>query len=279
MIGITGADHPALNCGPPHLVDHIQLNWLIDMDVFLEQTPDWMCQPVVSCIGVSHQLKANSAETLMAEANQLRTAGVRFVSVRRQQILQIGEEILQDVLSDSGLSVSCVGYAGGFTGTLGMSYDDSLRDTQRAIDAAANLDARYLVMLPGNQGLHTYNHAERSIRMGMTNALYHARRRQIRLLLPTATLLGNQRDYFRPRLSPLTWVDHMMSRWIRPLIVVRGNRCRLPEGWKQSLADGGCLRLCHRCNSYERNRRILDRLLTFLANRPTSSRRQPISAE
>lgn len=251
------------------------------MDVFLEQVPGRTRRPLISQIGVSHPLRATSIDALMPEIEQLTEHRIRYVTLRRQQLLQLGEHTLQDVLSDAGISVSCVGFAGGFTGSLGLTFDQSLEDTRKAIEAAADLDARFLVLLPGEQGLHTYNHAERSIRIGLTNALYHARRRRIRLLVPTDTVLGHQKDHFRPRLCPLTWVERMKSDWIRPMIVVRGRNgtCHLPEGWRQSLAQGGCLRICHRCKNYERNSRILNRLLSFLSRNSGMSDVEAIAAE
>lgn len=252
-----------------------------NMDVFLEQVPGRSRRSLISRIAVSRPLQATTVEALVPEIAELVDHGIRYVSLRRQQLLQLGEHTLQEMLTDAGISVSCVGFAGGFTGALGLTFEQSLEDTRRAIESAADLDARYLVLLPGEQGLHTYNHAERSIRIGLTNALYHARRRQIRLLVPTATVLGHQKDHFRPRQCPLTWVERMTSDWIRPMIVVRGRNgtCHLPEGWRQSLAQGGCLRICHRCKSYERNARILNRLLTFLSRNSGLSDVEAIAAE
>jgi hypothetical protein len=54
---------------------------------------------------------------------------------------------------------------------------------------------------------------------------------------------------------------------IRPLIVVRGRSfaCRLPGGWRASLAAGGSLRLCHRCECYDDNATLVARVLLFIA--------------
>ena len=237
------------------------------MDVFLEQETEWAKPSVVSRIAVSMPLRSESVDDLICEAEQLHRRGIGYVSVRRQQVLRIGEHTLHDVLADSGISVSCLGFAGGFTGALGMSYESAIDDVRRAADLAADLDARFLVIVPGEQGLHTYNHAEKTVRMGLTDALYHADQRRVQLLIPNDTVLGCLRDVFRPKVCPLNWVAQLGSHAIRPLIIIRGETisCRLPKGWRESLASGGCLRVCHRCHNYEQNARLLAGILTFLA--------------
>jgi len=237
------------------------------MDVFLEQDSEWVKPSVVARIAVSMPVQACTADDLIAEAEQFHRRGIRYVSIRRQQVLRIGEHTLNDVLADSGISVNCLGYAGGFTGSLGMSFDHAIDDVRRATDLAAELGARFLVVVPGEQGLHTYNHAERTVRMGLTDVLYHADQRQVQLLVPTDTVLGGLRDVFRTRECPLNWVEALGSSVIRPMIVVRGQTiaCRLPRGWRESLNSGGYLRVCHRCRNYEENTRLLMGILAFLA--------------
>lgn len=237
------------------------------MDVFLEQDSEWAKPSVIARVAVSMPVRSCSAEMLIKEAEQLHHRGVRYVSIRRQQVLRIGEHTLLDVLADAGISVNCLGYAGGFTGSLGMSFDRAIDDVRRATDLAAELGARYLVVVPGEQGLHTYNHAERSVRLGLSDVLNDADQRKIRLLIPTATVLDGLRDAFRTRDCPLNWVESLGSSVVRPMIVIRGETiaCRLPRGWRESLASGGCLRICHRCKNYDQNIRLLTGILTFLA--------------
>jgi len=237
------------------------------MDVFLEQETEWAKPSLVARIAVSMPLKACTVEGLIAEAEQLNRRGVRYISLRRQQVLRLGEHVLQDVLGDAGISISCLGFAGGFTGSLGMSYNRAIDDVHRAADLAGDIGARFLVVVPGEQGLHTYNHAEKTVRMGLTEVLYHVDQRQLQLLVPNDTVLGGLRDVFRTRECPVNWVERLGSDMIRPLIVVRGQTiaCRLPDGWRESLASGACLRICHRCGNYDENARLLMGILTFLA--------------
>jgi hypothetical protein len=236
------------------------------MDVFLEQQPDWAQRSLVSRIAVSHPLRALTADELLSEAEQLPGRGVRYVSIRRQQVQQIDAGRVQHILADVGVSVSSLGYCGGFTGSLGMSFEQAQEDTARAVDMALEIGARSLIVLPGCQNLHTYRHAEQSIRMGLQSAISHAGQVQLNLLVPTSSLLGNHSDNFRSREGMLDWLETSTSHRVQPLIVVRGkNRtCRLPSGWRKSLSGGGMLRLCQMCRNYERNSRVLNRLLRIL---------------
>ena len=237
------------------------------MDVFLEDEHTLSQAPLVARIAVAYPLRSNSAECLIREAEQLHQRGVRYVCVRRQQILFIGEHVIHDILADAGITVSCLGFAGGFTGSLGMSFDAATSDARRSIDLAADLGARSVVIVPGEQGLHTYRHAEKTIRLGLMDVAQHARQKRIRLLVPTDTVLVSPRDSFKPKGCPLNWLDGMDHSFIQPLIVVRGKSfaCRLPAGWREGLSAGGSLRICHRCECYDENAQLVARILTGIA--------------
>ena len=66
-----------------------------------------------------------------------------------------------ELLKDSGLAVSNLLWAGGFTGSEGHTYRESLDDTADAIRLAAQLGAQCLVVYSGARAGHTHNHARR----------------------------------------------------------------------------------------------------------------------
>jgi hypothetical protein len=237
------------------------------MDVFLEHDCEWANPSVIARIAVAQPLLSITRDSLFSEAEALHARGIRYVAIRRQQLLRIGKHALPDILADAGISVSCLGFAGGFTGAMGMSYDTAAADVRRAIEDAATVGARFVVIVPGQQGLHTYNHAEKTVRMGLTEVVHFADQHRIQMLIPTDSVLDSDADCFRPRQCPLSWVERLGTPTIRPLIVVRGRGSsgRLPNGWRESLAQGGCLRICHRCSSYDRHTRQLAGILTYLA--------------
>lgn len=244
------------------------------MDVFLDSDLTAPLASPLRRIAVSEPLRATTADLLPVEAMRLQRCGVQFVSVRRQQVLRIGEHVLLDVLHDHGIRISSLGFAGGFTGTFGNSYDDVCVDTTRAIDLACQLGAAGVVVIPGPQGLHTYRHAERNIRDGLAACVGHAHDFDVRLYVPTDSVLPGQDDCFRPRRCPLEWVHEFGSSRIQPMIVIRGRRnyLRLPRDWRYSLITGGCLRLCHRSADYAANALLLRRILRLLTRRFTAFR-------
>ncbi len=61
----------------------------------------------------------------------------------------------------SGLKVSSLGWCGGFTGAVGQSYSDAIRDSHRKLRIAKKLEAGTLVVIPGVQFTHIRSHAAR----------------------------------------------------------------------------------------------------------------------
>jgi sugar phosphate isomerase/epimerase len=92
---------------------------------------------------------------------QLRAAGINAIGVWRQKLADFGEARGIELLAESKLAVSNLLWAGGFTGSDGHSYGESLKDAADAIRLAAALDAGCLVVYSGGRNNHTQNHARR----------------------------------------------------------------------------------------------------------------------
>lgn len=90
-----------------------------------------------------------------------RAADVGAMGVWRQKLNDFGEEKGAELLVEHGMQVSNLLWAGGFTGSDGHSYSDSLRDAAAAIRLAAHLKAACLVVYSGGRNGHTQNHARR----------------------------------------------------------------------------------------------------------------------
>ncbi len=95
------------------------------------------------------------------DVEQFRAAGVLAIGVWRQKLADFGEAKAAELLADSGLAVSNLLWAGGFTGSDGHSYSESLKDAADAIRLAATLRAGCLVVYSGGRNNHTQNHARR----------------------------------------------------------------------------------------------------------------------
>ncbi len=242
-------------------------NFLKHMDVFLEDSGNTAGKPgVLSRLAIARPLRAGNPEELLHEVFEIRQQGIRYVTVRRQQVFRIGEDVLKDVFSDFGIQISSIGFAGGFTGTLGMTYANVIADAHSAIRMAHDVGARSLVLVTGHQGLHIYNHAERTVQEGIEICRRLAMDYRIRLLVAANSVLGCRRDNFRPRTCPLLWTQQFCGPELQTMIVVRAGE-RLPDGWRGVIASGGCLRICHKCESYPEHTDLLNRIISFLSRR------------
>jgi sugar phosphate isomerase/epimerase len=64
-------------------------------------------------------------------------------------------------LAESGLAVSALQWAGGFTGSDGRSYRDAVQDAIEAVQLAGQLRAGTVIVYSGGRAGHTHNHARR----------------------------------------------------------------------------------------------------------------------
>jgi sugar phosphate isomerase/epimerase len=95
-------------------------------------------------------------------------AGIGGIGVWRQKLSDFGEEKAVELLGDTPLKVSSLLWAGGFTGTEGRSFKESLEDAGDAVRLAAALEASCLIIYTGPRGGHTHNHARRLIKSAAT---------------------------------------------------------------------------------------------------------------
>lgn len=128
------------------------------------------------------------------DVENYRSAGIQSLAVWRHKLSDFGEEKGIELLVDSGLRVSSLQWAGGFTGSDGRSYQDSIADARAAIQLAAALHAECLVVYSGSRAGHTNNHARRLL----TGALES--------LLPIACEFG-----VRLAIEPMPW--RCSSEW------------------------------------------------------------------
>lgn len=225
-------------------------------------------ESLASRVIVSRVLKSSNIEQLLREVEGLQQQGFRYAALRRQQAHRIGREKIRHVLDDAGIRVSSYGYCGGFTGTLGMSFDEAMEDTSRAVDEAIELGARSLIVLPGARGVHTWKHSLKSIRIGLQSAISHAGAAQLKLLVPTSEIIASDRDKITVPGSAVQWLRENTSSRIQPLLLVRGRgrQRTLPRGWKKSLLGGASLRLCNRSETFFWNQRLLTRVLSVFSS-------------
>lgn len=239
------------------------------MDVVLDkQVPGTSLDPFQTTkLHQAELLQARDFDELVAEARQLRQRRVSMVSIRRQRAHRIGRNRLKMVLEDAGLSVCTVGFAGGFTGTLNRSFQQAVTDTRRALEFAAELNARAVVVVPGSRGRHIYNHAERMVRDGIEGCLDDALRHRVDMLIPLNPILGNRRDVFEPRCESLMgWVRGFGCHRVQAMMMLRRRTPLkgLPASWQQCLRSGGALRIGKRCRTTIGSHSVVNEILTGL---------------
>ncbi|MEN1679646.1 MAG: sugar phosphate isomerase/epimerase family protein [Planctomycetota bacterium] len=90
-------------------------------------------------------------------------AGYEAIGVWRRKLNDFGEERARELLAESGLAVSNLQWAGGFTGIDGRSHAEAVADGRSAVEQAARIGAGCLVCYTGGRNNHTERHSRRLI--------------------------------------------------------------------------------------------------------------------
>lgn len=101
-------------------------------------------------------------------------AGFDAIGLWRRKVADFGEARTLELLADSQLRVSSLGWAGGFTGGDGRSLDESIRDGLAAVGAAERLGAECLIVVAGGQNNHIRPHRNRLFRQALDELLVAA---------------------------------------------------------------------------------------------------------
>jgi sugar phosphate isomerase/epimerase len=109
--------------------------------------------------------------SLGQDLENYREAGYGGIGVWRQKLVDEDEDVAIERLTASGLSVSNVSWAGGFTGSDGRTLAESIDDAASAIRLAGSIMAGCLVIYAGGRNNHIYRHAGRLLRMALDELL------------------------------------------------------------------------------------------------------------
>jgi len=109
--------------------------------------------------------------SLAEDIEHYQLAGYESIGVWRQKLADWDEDQAIDMLSGSGLRVSNLLWAGGFTGSDGLGLDECIDDAKDALRVAAALQSDCLVIYPGGRNNHTFRHAERLLKMALEELL------------------------------------------------------------------------------------------------------------
>jgi sugar phosphate isomerase/epimerase len=98
-------------------------------------------------------------------------AGYSGIGVWRNKLIDEHEDKAIERLISSGLRVTSVSWAGGFTGSDGRGLAESIDDASDAVRLAGSLMAGCLVIYSGGRNNHTYRHAGRLLRTALDELL------------------------------------------------------------------------------------------------------------
>ena len=94
-------------------------------------------------------------------------AGIPAIGIWRQKLSDVGVAEGVRLLRQHDLQPSYLAWAGGFTGSDGRSFRESVEDAKEALQVAAQLQTRILIVYSGARAGHTHNHARRLIKTAL----------------------------------------------------------------------------------------------------------------
>lgn len=138
--------------------------------------------------------------------------GLESIGIVRNKLDDEDPQDAIDWLFEMKMSVSSLSWIGGFTGSDGVSYTQAIDDAQDAIRQAAQLHAGCLILHPGAQNGHTFNHSRRLFRSALDELLPVAQDHGVRLAVEPMSLTdGYDRTLFDGWRELLTIVDEYRS--------------------------------------------------------------------
>jgi sugar phosphate isomerase/epimerase len=93
--------------------------------------------------------------------------GFDGISLWRAKLSDLAICEARELLDSAGVRVSSIQWPGGFTGSEGETFQESLEDAYEAIDIAEQLHCPLVVLRTGARAGHTVSHARRLIRLAI----------------------------------------------------------------------------------------------------------------
>ncbi len=148
-------------------------------------------------------------------------AGYEAIGVWRQKLADYGEERGVDLLAESGLCVTNLLWAGGFTGSEGHTLEESVHDAALAIRLAGAMNAGCLVVYPGGRNNHTFRHAERLLRTAIETLLELAEAADVTLAIePMHPACAADWTFLTNLPSTIAFVESFCSPYLKMVVDV-----------------------------------------------------------
>jgi sugar phosphate isomerase/epimerase len=162
-------------------------------------------------------------------------AGYRSIGVWRQKLVDVDVDHAVDLLAESGLNVSNLSCAGGFTGGGGASLRESIDDAAAAVRLAAAMRAGCLMIYPGSRNRHTWRHAHRLLRIALDELIPLAEDCEVQLALEPMHLASAAEWTF---LTDLESVVRLITDYDSPFLQLAYDTYHLP--WESAERDLLC---------------------------------------
>jgi sugar phosphate isomerase/epimerase len=145
-----------------------------------------------------------------------RAAGIGAIGVWRQKLSDYGEDKGIELLAESGLTVSNLLWAGGFTGSDGRSFRESVDDGLEAVRLAKAMGAESLVVYSGARAGHTHNHARRLMKDALQDLVIAAAESGVTLALePMHAVCASEWTFLNTLDDAMSLVDFFDSPHLR----------------------------------------------------------------
>ena len=145
---------------------------------------------------------------LPVELEHLAYHGFDAISLWRTKVSDVGVDAARQLLDRSGIRVSSLQWAGGFTGSDGRTFRESVDDAAEAITTAERVGAEVLVVHTGCRGGHTRGHSHRLLADALDVLAPEALSRGVTLALkpmhPAAAAGG---DFLNDLAHAVRWVE------------------------------------------------------------------------
>jgi sugar phosphate isomerase/epimerase len=154
--------------------------------------------------------------TLSEDLENYREAGYRSIGVWQGKLADWEQEQAVDMLATSGLAVSSLSSAGGFTGSDGRSLQECISETAEALRLAAAMRAGCLVVYPGGRNNHTFRHAGRLLRAAIDELLPLAEDCEVPLALgPMHPACASSWTFLTDLISVVDLLDDYSSTYLK----------------------------------------------------------------
>ncbi|MEO1996127.1 MAG: sugar phosphate isomerase/epimerase family protein [Planctomycetaceae bacterium] len=168
----------------------------------------------------------------------LQRLGIPGIGLWRPRVADFGEERTVELLTDSNVRATSVAWAGGFTGSTGLSFNEAVEDACEAIQLAAKCQASCVHIACGGRRGHTVNHARRLVIDALRRLGDFAGQRQVTLALrPMPAAYSRQWSF----LTELDETLDLLNLCHHPSVKLGLGTCQLVpcSGWLERLREIG----------------------------------------